>query len=49
VLARDATPGKLIICTCDVMGIVGSIGKGRFKSEIDAVVEGEKEMSVVRV
>jgi hypothetical protein len=31
------------------MGIVGSIGNGRFKRAIEAIVEGEKEMSVARL
>ena len=30
------------------MGIEGSIGCGRFKSAIEAVVNGEKEMSVAK-
>lgn len=31
------------------MGIVGSIGEGRFKSAMEAIVEGEMVMSVVRL
>ena len=31
------------------MGIVGSIGCGRFKSAIEAMFDGEKEMSVARL
>lgn len=31
------------------MGIVGSIGNGRFKRAIDAMVVAEKEISVARL
>jgi hypothetical protein len=31
------------------MGIEGSIGYGRFKRAIEAVVDGEKEISVARL
>jgi hypothetical protein len=44
-----ATPGRLMICICEEMGIEGSIGCGRFRRAIDEIVDGEKEMSVARL
>jgi len=48
-LFNDAEPGRLRICICEEKGIVGSKGRARLKSAIDAAVDGEEESSFARV